>query len=262
MISEKNTMCQNGLLRKQHYPTPYIAKSRCGRINKTSDTQKKYNLNQALWKLSLCIFANFNITDFSLRITFPTEMSDTERIENIKRFIRKLRKLYADIGIILRYIYVIGRGEVNNNIHVHLLANRIQRKYIDNIEKIGAEFGLTIRVRTIKNNSTDSKINILQRTAKYLFGHYKILTDDDKMIIKHSFYPSQNLIRPVEEINNVDPHTLNRLSKAYQHGELSAQVEKEYPELNAVSEPQLWYDDMGRAHFSCLFEERKKDVDT
>lgn len=120
MVTEKNTTCKNGFLRKQHYPTPYISKSRGSKRNKTSDTQAKYNLNQALWKLSLCIFANFNITDFSLRITFPKELSDAERIENIKRFIRKLRKLYADTGIVLRYIYVIGRGEVNNNIHARV----------------------------------------------------------------------------------------------------------------------------------------------
>lgn len=89
----------------------------------TSEQMAKVNERNARKKLRHLVNANFGAGDLHLILTYREEAPTPEEAkENLQRFCRRMRKLYADSGQEMKYIAVTEYKK--NRIHHHMIVNR------------------------------------------------------------------------------------------------------------------------------------------
>lgn len=91
--------------------------------NETREAQAKVNYRRALGELRRLLNANFHAGDIHAVFTYPMNPPPTPQQAKADRekFIRKLRKLYADHGDDLKYIVVT--EYTHKRIHHHMILN-------------------------------------------------------------------------------------------------------------------------------------------
>lgn len=93
------------------------------RINPTSEQMAKVNERNARKKLRRLVNANFGEGDLHLVLTYRGIAPTPEEATNhLKRFCRKMRKLYADSGKEMKYVAVTEHKA--NRIHHHMIVNK------------------------------------------------------------------------------------------------------------------------------------------
>jgi len=156
----------------------------------TSLAQEKVNTRQAEKKLRRLINANFGYGDFHLILTYRQD-KDTEKrtpeemTDDIRKFLRKLRKEYKKQNMELKYIHVMEIGKRGAR-HHHLIVNRIDPLIIQRCWPHG------------RCNETllDSE-GQYAKLAEYLIKETGIKINTDEALQGKRWNCSRNLIRPV-----------------------------------------------------------------
>lgn len=177
----------------KYFSVAQLKKKGGSRTNKniTTEEQKekfaKINERNALKKLRLLINANFGENDIHLTLTYAKEKrpkSQEEAKKNLEKFTRKLRGLYKENGLELKYICVTEYE--NKAIHHHLVINSIDTRKIVKLWEYGRP-GIKYL-----DNSGDYK-----QLAEYLVKETKKTFRDKNAVSKQRWSSSKNLIKPV-----------------------------------------------------------------
>ena len=103
------------------YPKPHHRRGE--RINPTSEQMRRVNERNARKKLRRLINANFGEGDLHLVLTYRGDPPAAEEAkEHLRRFLRKMRKLYAASGQEFRYIVTTECRA--KRIHHHMIVNK------------------------------------------------------------------------------------------------------------------------------------------
>ena len=103
---------------------PEKGRQREAKAEKTSDAQQKVNERNAARKLRLLVNENFGEGDLHLILTYREEAPTPEQAKEIlRKFMRRMRKLYDSRGEELRYIAVT--EYLSARIHHHLIVGRM-----------------------------------------------------------------------------------------------------------------------------------------
>lgn len=119
------------------YPVHQAPGKRRGKCRPTTEIQKKLNQRNAERKLIRLVHNNFTENDIALHITYedgrmPPDEDSAKKI--LARYIRKLRALFKDRGIELKYISTTEVGKTTGRVHHHMiLTGGIDR---DTLEKM------------------------------------------------------------------------------------------------------------------------------
>lgn len=103
-------------------PTWRQARKRRGRFRPTSEDQKRLNEKYAMLRLQMTVQENFTKADCRLDLTYSDRYlpADEEQfVRDYKNFMARLRRLYRNAGIELRYV-IIPAYSYEGRPHVHL----------------------------------------------------------------------------------------------------------------------------------------------
>ena len=165
----------------------------------TTQAQARVNDRNSKRMFRLKAVENFASDDTFLTITFAVNTSDDQRVKIVRSFVRFLQKKekLGQLEKPVKYIYVIGRGRKERNLHAHMLLN------IHHTSSVFKEFmskcsGAYIHGDLIKEIKHMTREQAITDRVGYMFDHVKQLTEEDKnTFVKKKFYASQNLDKPV-----------------------------------------------------------------
>lgn len=102
------------------------------RIKETTEQQFKCNERRAEKTLRRLINANFGGGDYHINLNYKKECRPADKKEmreNVRKFLRNLRKEYKKHGKVLKYIHVMEIGKKGAR-HHHLVINRLDAEVI------------------------------------------------------------------------------------------------------------------------------------
>lgn len=128
---------------KKYHSARYGKKENIAREKKANISSKKVqeiNEKNAVEKLTWLINTNFGEGDLHVRLTYKDDYYPTpeEARENIRKFLRSLRKVYRENGLELKYVNATEYE--NKRIHHHLVVNEINPKIIQKLWPYGRVF--------------------------------------------------------------------------------------------------------------------------
>lgn len=172
---------------------------------------------------------NFDRNDYCITCTFGKAISDANRVKLVKNMLTRLRRFYNKIGAVLRYQLFWGRGDENEELHVHILVNRIDGITFEELLKVLRDRLNKIDVHLQRigekwNHSTPDYIIIIV-TVIYLYQHWGTLTEADRKITTMN----NDRWRPSRTLNKVE------VTEEYDDDETEQPVEKSpYKQLNML----------------------------
>lgn len=105
----------------------------------SSAIQQKLNERNSERKFLRTVHANFGEGDYALSLTFreKTELEEEKKIFT-KKFMPAVRKAYAEAGAVLKYLYIMERGQKSGRIDIHLIiSGGIGRDELEALWKYG-----------------------------------------------------------------------------------------------------------------------------
>lgn len=186
-------------------PSRKESSKRRRRSKKTIQSQQRANERRSCHTCYLEALENFGNHDYFLSITFKPTLADAERIELLKKVIRFLQRRGKKNGDKLKYIYNWGRGELCNQLHSHMLLNRVVS--FDDIVACCKHYkDIHIDVEYIGSGFKQSEEENIRYIIYYIFyKHWDSLKDDDKKLIGKRYYGSRSLNKfYVTEIDDDD----------------------------------------------------------
>lgn len=175
---------------------------------KTKEEIRKANMQQASRKLARKINANFSPGDYHLILTYKKAPDKQTAQENLKLFLKSLRKGYKKTGNELKYIAMTEyRGR---RVHHHLVINNIQmvgRTVPGLIRSFWKPHG-GIQLVPLYDSGEYSEL------ASYLIKETEETFREKDSPFKQRYSCSRNLINPEPEIENKEvKHTWRRNPK-------------------------------------------------
>lgn len=169
------------------YPKPKHQRSE--RVNPTSEQMARVNERNARKKLRHLINANFGEGDLHLVLTYREgPPSPEEAKENLRRFCRRMRKLYTDQGQELKYIAVTEYQ--SKRIHHHMI---VSKEDVNEIRKIW-EHGFL-------------RLSVLDDTGDYHQLADYLIKETSRTFrespTKKRWTASRNLVRPPEKTKTI-----------------------------------------------------------
>jgi len=169
------------------FPKPHHRKGE--RTSPTSAQMEKVNERNARKKLRHLVNANFGEGDLFLLLTYRGDPPDPETAKkNLKKFLRKMRKLYGASELELKYIVTTECRA--KRIHHHLVVNKAD---VGEIRKLW-EHGFL-------------RLSVLDGSGDYhLLADYLIKETSRtfrEMPTKKRWTASRNLVRPKEKVKKV-----------------------------------------------------------
>ncbi len=157
----------------------------------TREVQKKLNQRHAREKLTRILHANFTERDLALTLTYRGKPDSEETaMQDLKKFIRKIRYRFKKIGKELKYVWQMERSKTGR-IHFHMvLSGDIDR---DELEKLwGKGYANSKRLQFGESG--------LDRLSRYISKSHAGEKND--RITYRSYNGSKNLIDPEPEISD------------------------------------------------------------
>lgn len=192
MAYMKETFVAPGIIEIKRYHTYRLGGRATRKENSraTPEQIQKNNSRRAREKLYRLIATNFTRDDIRLDLTYGGEEPTPEKAkEDIRKFIRKLRKLYKSKGLELKYIYVT--EHVGHRVHHHLLINFIPCKRSE-LQALWPYSKFNYRsMRDYDGTPEDAR-----RVAEYLTKETDETIRDPKAIQKQRWCASKNLKQP------------------------------------------------------------------
>lgn len=238
---------ESGFREVRGYPCSanHIGK-RTKRYRKTLPAMMKANEKRSFNTCFMEALNNFDRNDYCITCTFSKAISDAERVKLVKNMLTRLRRFYNKIGAVLRYQMFWGRGDENEELHVHILVNRIDGITFEELLKVLRDRLNKIDVHLQRigekwNHSTPDYIIIIV-TVIYLYQHWGTLTEADRKITTMN----NDRWRPSRTLNKVE------VTDEYDDDETEQPVEKSpYKQLNALW--KAWQ--KGKEEFNDLISE-------
>jgi len=177
----------------KYFSVSQLKSKKCSRINKNITTEEekerfsKINERNALKKLRLLINANFGENDIHLVLTYEKSKrpkDSKEAKKNLEKFMRKLRGLYKDNGLELKYICVTEYE--NKAIHHHLVINSIDTRKVVKLWEYGRP-----NVKYLDNTGDYKQL------AEYLIKETRKTFRDKVAVLKQRWSSSKNLKKPI-----------------------------------------------------------------
>ena len=188
--------CKSG--RTKHVECYYSVKwhsKKEGRTQKnqkpTTEAQKKVNLRRAEDILTKKMDANFCGNDYYITLDYrPDERPEgkEELLEQMKKFLRDMRKLYKQEETTLKYIWVAEIGSKGAT-HIHMVVNEIDIKKLKKMWKYG---GMTIKPMWDDGN--------YRKLAAYFIKYSEKTLNTTGELHGKRWNQSKNLITPPEKI--------------------------------------------------------------
>lgn len=202
---------------------------RTKRYRKTLSAMMKANEKRSFKTCFLEALNNFSRYDYCITCTFKPDISDTERVKLIDKMLIRLRRYYKKTDAILRYLMFWGRGDENENLHVHILANRLEEISFNQFKEIlsGKQHKINIHINEIgeKRKTINEEGDVIEATIRYLYKHWDTLTDEDKKLTKMN----NDHWRPSRTLNKVE------MTEEYDDDETEQPVKKSpHKQLNAL----------------------------
>jgi hypothetical protein len=182
--------------------------SRAKRKKATPEQVRQQNRRNRETRMRRLIKANFRSSDLWITLKYPagTKKSIEEAANDLKNFLRKLKRRYNRAGHDLKYIYRIEIGK-KGGVHVHLIINRVNGSdlMIQSAWQQGY-FNITPMYET----------GDFKALAEYIVkeppedGQMMLLDDTEKKKVTR-YSTSRNLIRPVPETKEYKRRTVERL---------------------------------------------------
>lgn len=185
---------ESGYAELRIFPACNHSCKRRRRYQKTLLSQQRANHKHSFWVCFMIAIENFCNNDWLLSITFSEDIKDADRLKMLKeKVIRFLMRKCNVKGLTMKYLYCWGRGDINENLHCHMLLNSfVSFEDLIACEKAYPGVHLDIkRIQNCRNRETDFE-NILI-IISYMFKHWDSLTDDDKKMIGKRYYGSRSL---------------------------------------------------------------------
>ena len=106
------------------FPAYTKAKGRGKRKKPTSEIQQRLNQRHAEAKLRRLLHTNFTEADLFVTLTYddahlPPSVEDAQK--HTQNFLRRVKRRCAKLGIELKYVYILERGQENGRIHIHMV---------------------------------------------------------------------------------------------------------------------------------------------
>lgn len=175
------------------YPCCKHSSKRVRRHRKTIHSQQRANDRRSCAVCFLEAVENFGNQDFFLTVTFSPTLSIDKRISLVKKVIRFLQRVSKRNGAVLKYIYNWGRGEIDNQLHVHMLLNNVV-SFADIIKCENLYKGVHIDIQNIRYPRYSTDEDNIRHIIYYVFyKHWYSLTDEDKKLICKRYYGSRSL---------------------------------------------------------------------
>ena len=153
----------------------------------TSEKQKEVNKRQSEIKLTRDINANFRYRDWLVTLDYRI-MPDKEQMQTeIRKFLRKLRKVYKKNNMVLKYIHVMEIGKKGAR-HHHMLINNIDPSLITELWEHGY-----MHFTPLDNTGQYKKI------ARYFIKYSDTYMNTDQELQGKRWNSSKNLVHPVPE---------------------------------------------------------------
>ena len=165
-----------------------VAKSKA-----TSQARKALNLKSAYRRLEMLLACNFTSQDLHLILTYNDKYLPNERnnaVKNVRKFLKKLRKLRKSRGLELKYVYVTEGKHGDKRFHHHIIINSTKRD-IDDIKALW------------KYGSVDIEY-IGEREYSDLAKYITKESVDGKPVNAQMWTPSKNLKKPEVTVSWVD----------------------------------------------------------
>lgn len=190
---EKRYVC-GAYLDVYTYPVVPYAKPTHGKRTKkrpSREVQKKLNQRHARERMARVMHANFDENDLALTLTYRENPESREQaVKKFQRWLRKIRRLYKQSGLELKYIWQMERSR-KGRYHVHaVISGGVDR---DTLEKLWVHgYANTKRLQF-----DDSGLAAL---ARYITkSHHE---DGEERVTYRSYNGSKNLINPEPEISD------------------------------------------------------------
>lgn len=172
-------------------PDNYVLRKincRSKNINATTDKQKEINEHLAKEKLELLIMNNFNKNHAFITLTYAVKPSAKESKNNIKQFLKRLRRYCNKIKIKLKYIIITEYG-VKGRLHHHMICNVPAWTDIEELNRVWGQGD--VDYRKYKGRPIDA-----ERIANYFIIKKMSAYYTDNKLFQKRYYPSQNLEQP------------------------------------------------------------------
>ena len=120
------------------YPVQKRVKRRGAKCKPTTEAQAECNRYNATRRITRLIHMNFSENDFALHCTYAEDPESADEVsQDLRSFLRKMRRYYAAAGETLRYIAVCKKGERGRG-HIHMILGGGARVERDRIEALWA----------------------------------------------------------------------------------------------------------------------------
>lgn len=175
-------------------------KFRQKKFRTTPDVVAAINKKNSLELCKDTVNANFEPTDWHLTITFPSDLSDKDRIHQSDNARRRLRRLHNNKGHDFVYMFSWGRGDEVDKLHIHMCMkqyNDISTEDITRAVTKNGKYQISVyheKIQTCPVYTADNRTKALNDFVDYVFyNNYDELTTEDRKVIKHRWYGSQGL---------------------------------------------------------------------
>ena len=171
----------------------------------TTEARRKLNYANKTKQLERLLYGNFRWYDLYVTLTYDIEhtpKNKDEAKENVRKFLKDLRRIRANTGDILKYIYTTENKHDDGRIHHHVFINATARNDLKDFMYLwgyAAENGIDIELIEDGKNDTHSR-------AVYS-------TKEVKDNGEQSYTCSRNLIRPETSYSWEDSSKPEKLPK-------------------------------------------------
>jgi len=161
---------------------------------------KRLNNKNSFREFETAVFNNFGDGDWFVSLTFPDNCTKEECERRFNNYIRRLRRAYKVKGKKIKYVYVKAIGDLNENLHYHILLNfaltfdemiaTFNTKKIDggncNLKKIyGGSDGLLTLIKYLENQMQNEGKEHKWECSRYL-KRPQATVDDDTVSIEEA----------------------------------------------------------------------------
>ena len=190
---------------------------RSGNISHTSEAQERVNLQNAIAELRRILNANFHPGDWHALFTYPNAIppAPKQAYKDMDRFIRRLRGLYRDMGVELKYVQATEYK--HKRIHHHMVLPNLpggmapvkrlwklvlaETYYTEKEREMGEPLHLRFPWSVLDDSGQYGEL------AEYLVKETDKHRKDPDAICKRRYRQSRNLIHPKPVVEIIDAKT-------------------------------------------------------
>lgn len=183
---------------------------------KVKDMNDEYSRKYFRW----LFHNNFRAGDYVVTLTFANPTYKKQAQKDFANYIKRLRRLYAKLGLDLKYLYVYEGRSKGTRPHFHVVINSDAGLNRDDIERLW-KLGLTQSRRM----QPDDGGELCEALCEYISKEFKRAAKFER-----SWNCSTNLLRPdtITDDNSVSKKRMRKMQDAARNDEVKKYVERLY----------------------------------